>query len=478
MRNIGRKIIAVLTAASLVLGFGVAGSQLAMAEPTPACATELKLQTPNAKDMAKTPVLAVHGLGSTKDIWSEGGSSMIVALADADNIVIVEPFDYESANTRWVTDKDTAQRLAKTIICYSKLYGNKHVVLVAHSMGGLLAREALDWAAYGTFAKNVTGHIATIATPHTGTLLANADSSFWMALCEAPIGILSVTKDIVSLCRDAEAGRATSGLSVNSGHLAKLPRFPAGISVKAIAGEVRWQTCAPWGCSNAVSTGGDLVVPVGSATDEYTTTGRGDGKTVFSCETTVPVPSLSPAWCEHGNMLQAPQVQSELKKSIEEYLKSTRIPAKPPVPVGEKQTFFGKFTLVVPNTWGSGMSEPNIDVNLVDFTKCNGDNAACPHIYFVDTATEQARAGQSGTDPVKEWSTRKCESGANGRLENKGVADVGGQEAEYYQQIQCGQQAYFWYVKSKKIAVEAYDSASGPLDLLKLQAVLANIVWK
>jgi hypothetical protein len=487
MLRIKRNVACFLAAISMALGPTVASSQMAMADSNLACAMELSIKVPSAENAAKqTPLIAVHGLWGKAKTWSEGSTPMSKVFESIPNMVPFY-FDYEPTNDRWVTNPEVAQRLAKTIVCYSKLYGGKQVILVAHSMGGLAIREALDWAAYGTRVKDVTrgGRIITIATPHTGSLLANAEFSFWMALCKAPIGIFSLTEDIDELCRQAESGRATAGLSVNSEQLKTLPKFPEGVSVKAIAGEVKVHVCAPWGCSEEKSTGGDLTVSTSSATAEYTSIGKGDGKEIFGCATSFPAPGFSPAWYEHSNMLNAPQVQASVKSSINAYLRSITEPPKPKV-TGFPVTFSG-MTIISQKTWGGAMSESDVTLNLVDTTSCQDSNAACPHIYFLNLKSAYHH-GQYGDNPIKkEAEDASCYvtgGPAYKPLVLKATVDIGGQQAQYYEQTLCPPEIspqikhYVWYIKGKNILVTASDTARGAVDITTLRAVLANVAWK
>jgi triacylglycerol esterase/lipase EstA (alpha/beta hydrolase family) len=188
VQPIRRQIAALFLVLTTVLGVNVM-MPTAIGVETTACASELGItDLPTPADAAvKTPVILVHGLWSKGNAWKNTGMSL--ALSKLGEAAVVTPFNYGEGSpsgdksNRWVTDGDTAQRLAKTIVCYSRLYGDKDVVIVAHSMGGLLTRAALDWAAYGTFARNVTGHVITIGTPHEGALLANGVDEFWVTLC-------------------------------------------------------------------------------------------------------------------------------------------------------------------------------------------------------------------------------------------------------------------------------------------------------
>ena len=313
----------------------ISASPTAVGAETKVCREELGLTAP--ENAAKTPVILVHGL------WSKASNlNPLKESIETNSSLVVDSFNYgEKAadgdkSDRWVTEGDTAQRLAKTIVCYSRLYDDKEPVIVAHSMGGLLTRAALDWAAYGTRAKDVTGHVITIGTPHQGALLASGVDEFWVTLCKAPAGVFALTPDVDAMCRQLRTNEAVSGLRLDSEQLAKLPSFPSGVSVRAIAGNVSVDSCALWGC-NAEPTNGDLVVPVVSATAEYTSNGNGDGKQVFACR--IKSFEMLTAWCNHNNMLKAPQVQSDVKASIEQYIASAK---SKPVASSPKPSVTGK----------------------------------------------------------------------------------------------------------------------------------------
>jgi triacylglycerol esterase/lipase EstA (alpha/beta hydrolase family) len=163
---------------TMVLGSGVALPVTAAAKP--ACASELGLSVPTAADAAaKTPVILVHGL------WSKASDLAKLESRALPASTAPYRFDYEETNDKWVTTGDTAHHLAKTIVCYSRLYGNKDAAIVAHSMGGLLTREALSWAAYGTKAKDATGHVVTIGTPNKGAPMGGASFISNISLCNA-----------------------------------------------------------------------------------------------------------------------------------------------------------------------------------------------------------------------------------------------------------------------------------------------------
>jgi pimeloyl-ACP methyl ester carboxylesterase len=472
-----RRIITAMLTLAVLLGLAIAVPATAAASTVTAqaCAKELGLQVPSSQDAkAKTPVILVHGL------WGNGNS-----LKSMDESLVSLPiatyrFNYQSVNDHWVTEGDTAQRLAKTIVCYSKLYDGKKVIIVVHSMGGLLTRAALDWAAYGTFAKKAVGHIVTIGTPHKGANISDASYIANTSLCNA--AFFWWGEDAQQNCNTVEEGKAVSAMRPGSPELAALPHIPSGITVRAIAGDVKAPpVCTPWSCA-LVDSNSDLVVPVSSATDEYTSTGVGDGKKVYACTGLNWFESMSQAWCSHSNLTKAPEVQADVRASIQAYLASLK-PQKLPLPPHTMYDFFTRFKLPFLSTWDTSMSEPNAVLNVADRSICSADNASCPHIYFIDLTSSYGKQTY-GNDPVGMVARESCTTAGQG-LGSVGPGQsvtVGGVAARYYPEIKCangeGYAQAIWYVPSKQLLVTSPSADVGPsFDYDGLRAVLDNIEW-
>jgi hypothetical protein len=312
-----RLIVALFAAMVMTSGAVIATPQVVVAQDeATTCAQELQIDVPSAEDVGKTPTVLIHGRGSDGGIWSQGSPSMKATLQSINEAHLVEAFDYESESTKWVAGSDASYRLAKTIVCYYLLYG-EGVAVVAHSMGGLLTYETLNMEEYGVRVSEALGHIASIGSPFQGSWLATGTFEAAVAFCKlvgmTPIGQLAMEE----LCREVNSDWSTSGLmSYDSGQLEALPDLPEGITHKAIAGRIQMEVCffacAPFSI-------GDSIVPSESATARYTDTGVGDGVTIFDCTIS------EGAWCEHGNMLQAEQVQQEVKASLEAYIASQHV---------------------------------------------------------------------------------------------------------------------------------------------------------
>jgi len=274
-----------------------------------------------------------------------------------------------------------------------------------------------------------------------------------------------------------------SAMRPGSPELAALPHIPSGITVRAIAGDVKAPpVCTPWSCA-LVDSNSDLVVPVSSATDEYTSTGVGDGKKVYTCTGLNWFESMSQAWCSHSSLTKSPSVQADVKASIQAYLASLK-PKHLPLPSHRMETtFFKRLKLPYLDTWVGAMSEPGSVLNVADDTHCSNDNAACPHIYFIDLASSYGTSAY-GDDPVAAAAAQLCstdERQVTGSMKQVATRSVGGSPAQYYEQAHCSDgkdvSEYVWYVPSRHFLVTAHDAPSGKVDLPGLCAVLDNIEW-
>lgn len=191
-------------------------------------------------------------------------------------------FDYHPYSGRWVTDSHLGPALGKVIDCLAKASGQK-VIVVGHSMGGLIARYA---AAHPT-RESVISRIITLGTPNTGSIAAYlADASLTigsslkrelaavrlvLAACGQATTVRMAADGLCSLLPpfvaafDGDAGRA---LRFGSKELQQLAGVPAGITVNAVAGNIGFQMPLSWfgvGQSEKVVSVGDMIVPLSSA---------------------------------------------------------------------------------------------------------------------------------------------------------------------------------------------------------------------
>lgn len=264
----------------------------------------------------RIPMLLIHGLNGFEAMWGDDKALTSMYAAVRMPNVIRLTFDYKNVNSEWVTNKDIGPKLAERIDCLAQNSlagkGKGKVIVVAHSMGGLAARFALSQTVQGRKVADEVGLVITIGTPH--------DGSFWPNLCEE----LKKVKVEPPLCH----GSAIPALRLGSKELAELPLFPVSVPVKALSGNVSVMTVilpsAFVPTPVPVPTFSDLAVAVKSADKYATTTYQGDGRRTFDCIAWVPVPGSSDAPCEHANLLKMPEIQAEVKASIEAYLNAAR----------------------------------------------------------------------------------------------------------------------------------------------------------
>jgi pimeloyl-ACP methyl ester carboxylesterase len=207
-------------------------------------------------------------------------------------------FDYRDYAARWINEKHLGPALGKTIDCLYQASGQK-VIIVGHSMGGLVAR----WAATHSDVPGVADRsaeistVVTFGTPETGSIAAMllktasnaaetaaaiADPKLAKAIAlirlfvtwcgrrtsdEVQTGTLCDSLPLFISAFDSDAGRA---LRYGSPELEKLDPFPRAITVDALAGETTFHLPKetgwfglPWRTTTVDV--GDIIVTRGSA---------------------------------------------------------------------------------------------------------------------------------------------------------------------------------------------------------------------
>jgi triacylglycerol lipase len=105
------------------------------------------------------PVLLIHGYGCNSGYW-HGKSRAFQRARISHHAVSLEPM------FGGIEDFVPSIRLAVESLCSST--GSDQIIIVAHSMGGLVARAYIRECGAGHIAK-----VITLGTPHSGTALAN-----------------------------------------------------------------------------------------------------------------------------------------------------------------------------------------------------------------------------------------------------------------------------------------------------------------
>ncbi len=195
-------------------------------------------------------------------------------------------YDYHPYSGRWVTDAHLGPGLGKAIDCLAKASGQK-VIVVGHSMGGLMARYAASAPGPGG-AKDRSGEISrivTLGTPNTGSVLAAVVGG---VVDVVPGKVAAVIRLILSACGSATTtdmdasvcsivpfvgafeGEAGTALRAGSAELRALKPVPKAIPVDALAGSTNFSIpklgwfAWPWETTDIPV--GDIIVSEASAT--------------------------------------------------------------------------------------------------------------------------------------------------------------------------------------------------------------------
>lgn len=161
-----RRRIATALLVSVLAGVGLVAPP-AEAQSSNTCGTPVNVDADGDRFEGKKVVLVLHG-------WNGSEMEETVELLRGSlpvNDWVVEPFSYESTNADWPDDESAAVECLREVI--SQVGGATQltipsVYIVAHSMGGILARFALnrdDNLQYD----ELIGGVVTIDTPHKGS---------------------------------------------------------------------------------------------------------------------------------------------------------------------------------------------------------------------------------------------------------------------------------------------------------------------
>ncbi|MHA6781136.1 esterase/lipase family protein [Pseudonocardia saturnea] len=250
------------------------------------------------------PVVMVHGWTSrdTHEDTRAGTFSHLIDLtankfgsADTDRSLIgqlqriqgaaVFTFDYRDYAARWVDDPHLGPGLGKVIDCLYRASGEE-VIVVGHSMGGLIARYAsAQPGANGPDRSSEISTVVTFGTPHTGSVAAmlaatildpdDARRASILRLILSSCGQLSSREirtgtlcDVLPPPVRTFASEAGVALRHGSQQLSALRPYPRSIDIDALAGSATFTAPMswfnlPWG-STSVDVG-DLIVTRESA---------------------------------------------------------------------------------------------------------------------------------------------------------------------------------------------------------------------
>jgi pimeloyl-ACP methyl ester carboxylesterase len=438
-------------------------------------AMTIKAQCPEDTESVdnRTPLISVHGLNSDSQTWLRGVNPMKSAIDKIKEVEFVNGFDYSAdfTNLKWVTEGTVGSKLMDTVSCYAdesrKNGGTGKVILVGHSMGGLLIQSIA-----GKVVDKLAG-ITTIGTPYRGSVLGNVAAEVVNSYCLAaylPGELLRwmVTKE------NCASSLAFTGLSIGSKELAELPKFPAGIPVKAIAGDVTPQMqLGAIKITAKASSDSDNVVHVGSATAESTSKGAGDGKKVIGCTGVVLFAMASDAPCAHTNQLNDVKVQQEVRKSVEQYLAAAR---------GKVTDFYG-LQLRLPPEWKVE------DLKALPGVRTASDKTRCMGALCVDFTVygPEFLSGLSGSWQEIMADLPQCSADdgmhsgtSTGSITPKGTQIIGGRQAQYYEAQLCAsgypqETLRMWEVKQPNMMISTLDRKGLKADMA---GFFATASWK
>jgi pimeloyl-ACP methyl ester carboxylesterase len=253
-------------------------------------------------DGAYTPVLMVHGWNGTPDMWWQpinrttlGGQKVSATRSLAGSLAqlrgaAVYTLDYHDVAGRWFADDGAGGQVfldAARCLVADKVFAGHKMVVVAHSMGGLITRWAVNT---DPKLRAGTSLVLTLSTPYIGSWLATVGATLMEAgqVASRLDRRLAVLRDAVHLmllgcqangnapgCSELKAflGKLSTvrAFSAGSREYTALKPWPAGIAVRTLAARNVVENVASVLFSGAPVPGdldlGDGVVDVGSATN-------------------------------------------------------------------------------------------------------------------------------------------------------------------------------------------------------------------
>lgn len=437
------RLMSIGVSLSILLATMVVPSTAYAADTNPAyCDPDVPRLT-NANFGNEVPVIMVHGFnGKYQDWGSVSDAKSFAGRVDAiPGVAVAHLYGYKTFDIADLLI--TTPRLIHTIDCVAQISQNSgskgKVILVGYSLGGLIARDALNSnSSDGQRAiADEVGQVITIGSPHDGTTTLPLQVPGWE----------------------------------------NIPHFPSQTTVHTIAGDVTRVYYDMRGNEiKREQPHDDTLVTVASAHAEHSDdVNRGGGQTTVSCEKPyLGVPNLNwyiaaeTATCEHtqliGNSLNG--VREDTIDAIEKYVTSLSEPAGISLTVGGLTTTYdSRWTNV-----DYGASGPGQDSSAMDTT--NG--ATCTNCTTSPPPTVYAHAEVVNT---ASWCSGSAISCAVGSYETVGPAPdvtIGGRtpdsSARYYDSGYDGT-SLVWCFETEQVCVH-YRRAVDTPQLEPSQALL------
>jgi len=265
----------------------------------------------------KVPVVFIHGFwGHASDWGSDSDPASMFYAVDMIPGTWTSAFDYSQTNGEWVDNPAIGPRFVTYLNCVaaaSKAAGGPgKVIVIAHSMGGLVTR----WAA-SNGAGNAIAEVITLGTPNTGAPIAGLGDAIRQLFCDTQSMLSSPGTG--SFCTEFTA---LAGMADYSSQIANLPELPGSIPLHAIAGAqtIKDPLGGAW-----IETSGtdDLLAPVDSALHQPPGSSQFTTKTI-ACTSLIP---FGPCW--HGALPNNSAAQADVRSFVRTYFKAHYGPRAP-----------------------------------------------------------------------------------------------------------------------------------------------------
>jgi pimeloyl-ACP methyl ester carboxylesterase len=283
---------------------------------------------------ARAPVVLVHGFAPGKPAnWgSDNAPDSMFAVVNQLHGTWVSAFDYSPTNGEWVDNNANGPTLARYIHAVSRAslagQGNGKVIVVAHSMGGLLTRYAANVTIGDHQVADDIGMVITLGTPNTGTFEANIGETARSILCWEQTYNSQNVRLPSDFCKN---WKALAGMSDFGPKIGDLKALPAQIPLFAIAGNETFHGQIGFAATD-IPFGGDGVVSLPSALHH-----RPGGGT--SSYTTIQNPGIFDVSATHGELPKNRDIIAMVHDLIRAYI--AHHPAPVPAPVATPSPVLG-----------------------------------------------------------------------------------------------------------------------------------------
>lgn len=276
------------------------GNRVRLVDPERGRDGSLPQQRPHA-DGHYTPILLVHGWRGKPSMWSQPINLSTLKIEPSSNHSLlgnlqklagaaVYTLDYGDVAEKWFLDRHAgADRFiaAEDCLTAAAAFSGHRLIVVAHSMGGLITRWSLsDAAPDGAARRDRIGIVLTLGTPYEGSvmaaaavLLADTAVRVGAALDKRFAAVVGVIHQLVALCHDVRgfgpcdelnalvnALAAVRAFAPDSREMRSLAGWPAGTNVETLASRTIVETGGLFFLKGFDVDVGDVVVPVESAT--------------------------------------------------------------------------------------------------------------------------------------------------------------------------------------------------------------------